>query len=673
MMSITNMEELQHQFASYRSCVEAMMQEARQQGNTEAMRLLNQIWLRLLQGPVRTLVLGVSSAGKSTLINAVSGSIVVPEGKRTTSPIPVWVYSRNPAKTPRIQILKCEENEVTEIPCGRFTYLTEYCYTSKQAGAGTGQEKYANLVAATVNVDAPALKSSGISLIDTPGIGVSAGDNDRVKEVLKDSCEALIILFMTLQEEDTQTYFRDLLIEDDAPLRDLIEQDRVFLVLNNVKEYARDIAVLDTMRHVKKTFDGWDCGERLYAMNARDARICSCGVYQYDSLLPQDFDAEVLKHAEESLDDELEQVSKAKPQAELDRLCRDLGEMAEQLCADPYALEQILEPIEEKLYRANALLKQHYQAEREIAAAAEYTAPAELEQERKILSEQYYSLQALYSQLCEVKDTLMIYPDKQWPVAEYPKDIPLNSEYLLIDDKSQVDSFLRDELRKNNGPGSIALLVGKRMYDRIQMLCDQLEDPALNPESRYWEEFFSGIYDKLNKVNDCNGLTTAQKKELSECIYRVSMIPKNAKAAGRMKVLQSDCFKINSGERQQMVEYLLKKQKRLLNGGMRGRFESFMLWINFSVDMLNKVLRSIITDANTCYREAYRQCVTREYEDICQTLCQILLAARSSIAHRRREVKNEIQRCKEDMKNKEFSRIDAQLQHLDALMIFEKG
>jgi len=673
MITITNMEELLNRFASYRSCVEAMMQEARQQKNMEAMVLLNQVWLRLQQGPVRTLVLGVSSAGKSTLINAISGSIVVPEGKRTTSPIPVWVYSRNSTKTPRIQILKLEENEIKEDSCGRFTYLMEYCYTSKQAGAGTGQKKYENLVAATVNVDTPVLNNSGITLIDTPGIGVSVGDNNRVQEVLKDGCEALIILFMTLQEEDTQAYFRNLLIEDDAPLRDLIEQDRVFLVLNNVNKYARDIFILDTMQHVKKIFNGWNCGERLYAMNAQDARICSCGVYQYVDLLPHGYDAETLEHADASLDKELSHEKDARPQDELDRLCLNLGEMAEQLCEDPDALEQILKPIEEKLYQANALLKQQYQAKREIAAATEYDAPAELEQEREILSEQYYALQTLHSWLGEMKDTLMVYPDKQWPVTEYPQKIPLDSECLLIDDKSQVDNFLRIELRKNNGPASIALLAGKRMYARIQTLCDQLEDPVLNPESHYWEEFFSEMYDKLCKANDYSGLIAAQKEKLSEYIYRVSMIPKDAKAAARTKVLQSDCSRIHSDETQQMVTYLLKKQKFVLGGGVRGRFESFMLWMNFSVDVLNKVMGRIITDTAACYRQAYRDHIAQEYKDIYQSLCLILLEARSSIAHRRKEIKNEIQCCKEDRKNKEFSKIDAQLQHLDALLTFEKG
>lgn len=672
-MRVRNMEELQQRFLSYQNYVEVMMQEARKQENREAMQLLNLVWLRLRQGPVRTVVLGVSSAGKSTLINAISGAVVVPEGKRTTSPIPVWVYNRNPALTPRIQILKNREYEVNEIPCGRCSYLMEYCYTSKQAGAGRGQKKYENLVAATVNVNAPMLGSSGITLIDTPGIGVSTGDNDRVKEILKDSCEALIIMFMTLQEEETQVYFRNLLVEEDAPLRDLIEQDRVFLVLNNVKEYAHDIAIMDTRQHAKKTFDGWDGGERIYAMNAQDARICACGVYQYPDLLPQGFGTEDLLHAEDSLEKEVKKERTVKFQPEMERLCQNLSEMVEEMFEDPEALEQILVPIEEKLHQANTLLKKYYEKERSRIEKMEYSAPAELEEQKKVLTEQYDSLIALHTWLHDMKDTLLDYANRQWNEKEYLQNILLNSEYLLTEEKSQTNSFLQKEIIKDKGAEAIALLIEQRMFGRIQMLCEQLEDYKQNPESQYWDDLFSKLTDKLKEISDYDEMKAAQKEEISECILFISEILKKAKSDGKTEVMCADCCRITLDEKRLMEEYLLKKQKLILNDGIRSHFERFMLWVNFSVDMLNKILQRIIRDAIECYRQSYRQCIKQEYEKLYQRLHKFLLTVCVNTGKRRKEVDDEIQRYKENAKSDALARVDEQLQRLSDWMMFEKG
>ena len=103
-----NLAELQCFFSETREMIEnQLFPLAQKYGNREAMKALRQAWLRLLQGPVRVLFLGVSSAGKSTLINAMIGRIVVPEGRHTTSPVPVWIQSSKSAqKSPHIRIVR---------------------------------------------------------------------------------------------------------------------------------------------------------------------------------------------------------------------------------------------------------------------------------------------------------------------------------------------------------------------------------------------------------------------------------------------------------------------------------------------------------------------------------------------------------------------------------------
>ena len=669
-MQVNNQNELQRAFAFCQKQVDALLPEARQQNNTEALQLLNQVWLRLRQGPVRTLVLGVSSAGKSTLINAVSGAVVVPEGRRTTSPIPVWVYSRDASATPKIRILKREETGTGEIQCGRYMYLTDYCYTSEQAGSGGGQEKYNDLIAATVNVDSPVMASSGITLIDTPGIGVSAGDNDRVQEVLKDGCEALIILFMTLQEEEVQTYFRNLLVEEDAPLRDLIEENRVFLVLNNVDESKCDIAKLDTQYHVKKTFDGWDCGDRLFAMNAQDARICNCGIYEYTELLPQGYSDESWEHAEKSLVLEKARAGVARPQKELDRLCRDLEEMVEEMCSEPWTVEAILAPIEEKLSRAMALLKDFYLEKRKEAEAAAYSAPAELETQRKQVSEQYEAMMAFHSWLWDGRDGLLDAPEKSWPAAALPRDLDLNPDYLLTEEMNRAESFLLEQIRTANGPGTIAVRIAERMRNRMRMLCDQLEDQARNPEARYWETTFSGLAGRLKDINA--GMCYIPEAELTPILADLSDMVRGARAAGRTALLQSDCFQLTSADTMDLTNYLINKQHRILQGGIRGGFERFMLRINLNVDKLQPLLRRILTDARACYLRAYRQYMRQEYEKQYASIRAVMLKACVCAGKQKKALEEAVREEKQRIKAGVLAEIDAKIQHLTTVEQWRK-
>ena len=111
-----NLAELQSFFSETRETIEnQLFPLAQKYGSREAMKALRKAWLRLLQGPVRVLFLGVSSAGKSTLVNAMIGRIVVPEGRQTTSPVPVWIYSGESAQTsPHIQTIR--EGEAGNLP-----------------------------------------------------------------------------------------------------------------------------------------------------------------------------------------------------------------------------------------------------------------------------------------------------------------------------------------------------------------------------------------------------------------------------------------------------------------------------------------------------------------------------------------------------------------------------
>ena len=82
-----SLQDLLELFDLYRKQTDQLLQYAKQHNDEKAIAALLRVKHRLHQGPVRALVLGASSAGKSTLINALAGDIVTPEGEHTTSPI----------------------------------------------------------------------------------------------------------------------------------------------------------------------------------------------------------------------------------------------------------------------------------------------------------------------------------------------------------------------------------------------------------------------------------------------------------------------------------------------------------------------------------------------------------------------------------------------------------
>lgn len=662
-MEISNMQDLHFVFDKYREMVEYLQQEAKERNNTQAKEILDAVWLRLHQGPVRTLVLGVSSAGKSTLINALARNIVVPEGKRTTSPIPVWVYSRNGDKVPRIRILKNTEDGCQEHKCKRYEYLRDYCYTSKQAGQGTDHGKYKDLVAATVNVDTPALTDSGVTLIDTPGIGVSDGDNARVNEILRQGCEALIITFRTLQEEEVKQYFRELLVGEDAPLRNLIEEDRVLLVLN-CDPKTQCISPIITRKHVEATFNGWDCGDRLFKLIAWDARICTCGLYEYVEFLPDDACEEDSEQAEAAQKKEIERDKLAKPQKDLERLEQALQEVAEDICNNSNAVNRILSPIKENLIRAAELLKEDLAQKREEIQKTEFAAPEEMEIRYKDLCDKVDYIIALE---IEIKSTL------QPTFSDADKilwSIPLEPELLLVDKNESADRYFKENLAKDNGPGMLANLIESRLYVRKDRLYEQLEDPSQNKELTYWIAKYCDISDKLETINsgmDSDSSETLDWK-LTDSAARVRQIPENAKKYGRVELNLYDCFAITSNEKHDLIQYLIKKQPILTNDTILNALRRVMLWSNFCRERLNLILGKAVEEGRKKYIYAYRQAIISESKKVYPDVRAVLLEICVSAGLQKKKLGEEIREYKNSLKQAELDKIDAKIKYLNTVM-----
>lgn len=360
-------QELHGLFDTYRHQANLLLQYAKEHNDTKAQAALLRVQHRLHQGPIRALVLGASSAGKSTLINALSGDIVTPEGQHTTSPIPVWIYNRQAKSSPQICLLRNQDNTLQENLCGLYEYIQEYCYTETEAGQSTGQEKFQDLVAATANLSSSPLINHGITLIDTPGSGVSAQDNARAQSIIRDGCEFLIIVAKDFKNQEIKNYFHDLLIPENAPFHSLLgtsdspesfgDEDlssasesadstgwnlslddcselsfdfsleeeeapslnRVFMVVNCIDNTEAKLLDSDTRNQLKTALPDWDPQGHFFVLNARDARYHACqkhagGYYPYAKYLPK-CSKEVWDQAEASYAKEIEELAANAAQA----------------------------------------------------------------------------------------------------------------------------------------------------------------------------------------------------------------------------------------------------------------------------------------------------------------------------------------------------------------------
>ena len=358
-----NLAELQSFFSETRETIEKQLFPlAQKYGNRGAMMALRKAWLRLLQGPVRVLFLGVSSAGKSTLINAMIGRIVVPEGRHTTSPVPVWIHSSKSAqKSPHIRIVR--EGEVGSLPelsnQGGGDFIGKYCYTPREAASNTAQEKYKGLIAATVDVLFQAGPGGGLTLIDAPGINVSVGDNLRVEDVLAQGCEMIVIVFQGMTQSDEE-YLRQLLVDDGGLLHPLLKSGRVFAVHNWISHLGTEATA---KAHIGKLFGAFLPPEHFYMINALKHRLKSAGMYDFPHFLREGVTDEEVQEADAAYANEEKRMKTASLQPDLDKLWADLQARGHQLTECSEEVTGIIAPIRDGVNEAIGLLEKQYDQE----------------------------------------------------------------------------------------------------------------------------------------------------------------------------------------------------------------------------------------------------------------------------------------------------------------------
>lgn len=139
---------------------------------------------RLSEGQLHLAVLGQFKRGKSTVINALLGEPVLPDGVLPVTAVPVFLYA---APQPRLQIYTEHAGEPREYP---VTALPDYVTESGNPQNRKRVER--------VHLFFPApLLQTGVVLIDTPGIGSTNENNTETTLRFLPQCDAAIVVFST--------------------------------------------------------------------------------------------------------------------------------------------------------------------------------------------------------------------------------------------------------------------------------------------------------------------------------------------------------------------------------------------------------------------------------------------------------------------------------------------
>lgn len=251
---------------------------------------------RLKQGLVRVAVLGVTSSGKSALINALLGDLIVPENPNVSSPIPVWIGYED--GQPKVTIYKSREDsaEVEAEALGIPQFQMKYCYNASHFKK-RDEDHFGAVRYGSVSVDSPSLKD-GMVLVDTLGIAASDIDTAKTLSVLEEGVDLVLFVtrnfsFSKMEIDFLQDYVLGIHPDKHRVAHPVAPRNILYAVnpfgLSPVPIKA---AVKESLRAVygesglhEQEIDAL-CERNVYYVHALKGRYGACGVYPYVDRAP---------------------------------------------------------------------------------------------------------------------------------------------------------------------------------------------------------------------------------------------------------------------------------------------------------------------------------------------------------------------------------------------------
>ena len=277
------------------------MLEGMLKGNSEIKRRAIQLNIESLKlGWIHFALIGQTSCGKSTVNNALSDDIVVPENPMIATPIPTYIAKASvDVDTQRVTIIPEDEKKSAK-ELTRKEFLTQYCFNVKDQDPNHPERLRFKGDRYAVARSKGKLFDKGAVLLDTLGTGATEMDNIKTSTILKGNVDFIIYIVGTNMLTISDIAFLQYHILGYSPKepdiktlnykveKPLITPDRL-IILGNDKNGILRPGLVESVKRIFKSDDckltdaqiNEFCDNNIWVANALFGRLDSAGFYDF--------------------------------------------------------------------------------------------------------------------------------------------------------------------------------------------------------------------------------------------------------------------------------------------------------------------------------------------------------------------------------------------------------